>query len=162
MIMICKTIKGEYLFNFDSYAEFCEEIELINMPQLYFIEFDDGDREDLELLDAAKDEMPGILESFFEFCESGSREEKAAMYYLLEEKSMAWNEALEKIDEVQVSDLTLKQSAEEFFFDVYDVPKSIEIYIDIEKFAHDCEVSGDFFEFELAGCTYTITNNGCF
>ena len=39
------------------------------------------------------------------------------------------------------------------------VPDNIKYYIDYEKFAHDCQLSGDMYEFEYNGKTYTCTNS---
>jgi hypothetical protein len=40
------------------------------------------------------------------------------------------------------------------------VPESIQLYIDYDKFARDCQYSGDLAEFEYSGITYTCTNTG--
>ena len=42
---------------------------------------------------------------------------------------------------------------------ISSVPDNIKYYIDYEKFAHDCQLSGDMYEFEYNGKTYTCTNS---
>lgn len=160
MHLFCNPTSGDEGFSFETYDEFETEIE--NYVDIeYSIDFIDGDREDAELFEAAYKEMPAILESFMEFCDSKRDEEKAAMYYLIEELNYSWNDALDKFDEVCLREGSLVNAAEEYFFDVFSVPKEIEMYIDIEKFARDCEINGDFHEFYFCGREYTVTNHSC-
>lgn len=161
MHLFCNPHSGDEGFSFETYDEF--ETELENYVDLgeYDIDFIDGDREDAELFEAAYTEMPAILESFMEFCDSRQYEEKVAMYYLIEKLNYSWKDALDKFDDVCLHEGSLVNAAEEYFFATFSVPKEIEMYIDIESFARDCEVGGDFHEFEFCGRYYTITNHSC-
>ena len=42
---------------------------------------------------------------------------------------------------------------------IRDSPESVRFYVDYDKFARDCELSGDMTEFEYNNKTYTCTNS---
>ena len=56
-----------------------------------------------------------------------------------------------------------QEAAEELFDDCYAhaIPENLRFYFDIEKFARDLEIGGDFNEFEYDNTTYTCTNACC-
>ena len=43
----------------------------------------------------------------------------------------------------------------------HEIPENLRFYFDMEKFARDLEIGGDFNEFRFEGTTYTCTNAAC-
>lgn len=82
------------------------------------------------------------------------------MFYLCRISSYNLVDALEKLEDVNLSEGNLKDVAEALFDEFYlnDVPESVRAYIDYEKYARDCELNGDLCEFEFNGTTWTCTN----
>ena len=123
----------------------------------YSIEFIDGDDGDAELLDALKVNQNNI-EEFIEFAEDATDERKAAIFFLADNYSLSLKESLEKLDDVTLYPGSATQAGRELFFEIYEVPQEIEMYIDIDAFVNDCECGGDFVEFRFAGRDWTCTN----
>jgi hypothetical protein len=133
----------------DSYGNLVEEFE---------IQFIDGD-------DAALFEVCGInqanLNIWFDDIEFLQDHEKIGLYYLVALAGYSLDQALEKLDEPSITEGNLRDAAEELFDEcwLHEVPENIQLYIDYDKFARDCQYSGDMAEFEYAGVTYTCTNS---
>ncbi|GAC1461321.1 MAG: hypothetical protein NVSMB70_07450 [Chamaesiphon sp.] len=70
------------------------------------------------------------------------------------------NQHKHKLEDVNLSEGNLKDVAETLFDEFYlnDVPESVRAYIDYEKYARDCEMGGDLYEFDFEGTTWTCTN----
>lgn len=121
------------------------------------IQFIDGD-------DAALFEACGIdqcsLATWFDEIEVLDDHEKIALYFLTSELGYSLDDAINKIDEVVIFHGDAQEAAEELFDDCYahTIPDNLRFYFDMEKFARDLEMGGDFNEFEYQGRTYTCTN----
>lgn len=138
--------------HFDRYGNLVEEYEIL---------FIDGD-------DAALFEACGInqanLNSWFDCIGFMQDYEKVSLYYLVSMAGYNLAQALEKLDETSIYQGDLKEAATELFDECYlhsiaANMSNIQFYIDYDKFARDCQYSGDMTEFEYAGVTYTCTNS---
>jgi hypothetical protein len=100
------------------------------------------------------------LPTWFDDIEPLEDYEKAALFYLTNCAGYRLNEALEKLEDVCISECSLIDAATELFDECYlsDVPEAVRNYIDYEAFARDCRLGGDMYEFELNGSTWTVTN----
>lgn len=129
-----------------------------NLVEEFEIQFIDGD-------DAQLFEVCGInqanLNAWFEDIEFLHDNQKVSLYYLVGCVGYTLDQALEKLEEPNISEISLRDAAEEFFDEcwLHSVPESVSYYIDYDKFARDCELGGDMVEFEYAGKTYTCTNS---
>ncbi len=121
------------------------------------IQFIDGD--DAELFDACGIDQCN-LSSWFDEIEVLDDHEKISLYFLIGVLCYSLDSAMEKIDEVSVFHGDAQEAAEELFDDCYAhaIPDNLRFYFDMEKFARDLEIGGDFNEFEFQGRTYTCTN----
>lgn len=121
------------------------------------IQFIDGD-------DAALFESCGIdqcnLATWFDEIEVLDDHEKIALYLLTGELGYSLDDAINKIDEVSIFHGDAQEAAEELFDDCYAhaIPDNLRCYFDIEKFARDLEIGGDFNEFQYGNRTFTCTN----
>ena len=147
---------GFYFSDMPSYeagveASGAEEFEL---------QFIDGD--DAALFKAC-DVNQSNLEFWFDDVEPMGDSEKVALFYLCESGGGSMEDAFDKTEDVAIYQGPLSEAAAEMFDDVYlsDVPESVRAYIDYDKFARDCEIGGDMYEFEFNGTTYTCTNASC-
>jgi hypothetical protein len=136
--------------HFDSYGNIVEEFEI----QLI-------DSEDAQLFIAC-DINQSNLNTWFEVLEFLHDHEKISLFYLLT-NGYDRNSALEKLDEPCIIECNLKDAASELFDVCYanSIPENLRYYIDYERFARDCDLSGDMNEFEYNGSTYTCTNANC-
>ena len=135
----------------DKYGQPVEEFE---------IQFIDGD--DPALFDACEINQSN-LDVWFDTVEALSDHEKTALYFLCNCQGYRLENALDKLDDVSLSESSLRESAEELFDEIYlhDIPESVRFYIDYDKFARDCEIGGDMSEFDYNGTTWTCTNASC-
>ncbi|WP_423001589.1 antirestriction protein ArdA [Undibacterium sp. Ji67W] len=150
---------GFYFDTLEAYEEKSESLlDAFNQPVEEFeIQFIDGD--DCELFSACGINQ-GNLHTWFETVADLADHEKTALYYLCRISGYNLIDALEKMDDVNLSEGTLKDVAETLFDEFYlnDVPESVRAYIDYEKYARDCEMGGDLYEFDFNGTTWTCTN----
>ena len=132
----------------DRFGSLVEEFE---------IQFIDGD--DAELFNPCGINQSN-LNTWFDVIELMSKSEKLSLYYLVSVANYSLEQALDKIDEPSIYDGNLLEAATELFDECYlpSVPDNIKYYIDYEKFARDCILSGDMCEFEYDRETYTCTN----
>lgn len=135
----------------DRFGNLVEELE---------IQFIDGD--DADLFNACGINQSN-LHTWFDVIELLSEAEKLSLYYLVGVAGYNLEQALDKVDEPSVYNGNLLEAATELFDECYlpSVPDNIKYYIDYEKFARDCILSGDMCEFEYEGETYTCTNAAC-
>ena len=100
------------------------------------------------------------LPTWFDDIENLDDQQKAALFYLVDQVGYRLNEALEKLADVCISECSLIDAASELFDECYlpEVPEAVRNYIDYEAFANDCRLGGDMCEFIYAGTTYTCTN----
>lgn len=121
------------------------------------IQFIDG--ENAELF-----EVCGINQSnlfmWFDEIEVLGEHEKISLYFLAGVLGYSLDSAMNKIDEVSIFHGDAQEAAEELFDDCYAhaIPENLRFYFDMEKFARDLEISGDFNEFNFGGKTYTCIN----
>ena len=150
---------GFYFDTLEAYTEKSENLlDAFGYPVEEFeIQFIDGD--DCELFSAC-----GInqcnLHTWFEDVADLRDQEKTALFYLCSILGYNLENALDKLEDVNLSEGNLKDVAETLFDELYlsDVPESVRAYIDYEKYARDCELGGDLCEFDFNGTTWTCTN----
>ena len=129
-----------------------------NLVEEFEIQFIDGD--DAQLFEACRINQAN-LNSWFDDIEFLQDCEKVSLYYLVGVAGYSLEQALLKIDEPTIFEGDIKEAATELFDECWlsSVPESIQFYIDYDKFARDCQYSGDMCEFEYSGITYTCTNS---
>jgi hypothetical protein len=117
------------------------------------------DGEDGQLFEACKIHQ-GNLDTWFDDIETLEDYEKAALFYLVDQAGYRLDQALEKLEDVCISECSLIDAASELFDECYlpEVPEAVRNYIDYDAFARDCRLGGDMCEFIYAGTTYTCTN----
>lgn len=150
---------GFYFHDFEEYEAKSEALRdrFGNPVEEFEIQFIDG-------ADAGLFEACGInqanLGTWFDDIEAMEDHEKTAIYFLTGTLGHTLDQALSKVDEVIVFEGDAKEAAEELFEECYahTIPENLRFYFDMEKFARDLEVCGDFNEFEYEGVTYTCTN----
>jgi hypothetical protein len=135
----------------DRYGQPVEEFE---------IQFIDGDAP--ELFEACRIHQ-GNLDTWFDEVEPMTDYDKIALYFLCNCQGYQLDNAMQKLEDVSLSETTLQGAAEEFFDEIYlpEIPESVRFYIDYAKFARDCEIGGDMTEFEYNGTAWTCTNACC-
>ena len=148
-------------FQFSSAEEFETKQEALcdrfgNEVEEFEIQYIDGD--DSKLFEACKINQTN-LDVWFDDIESLNDQQKAALFYLVD-NGYDLDEALEKIDDVCISECSLIDAASELFDECYlpEVPEAVRPYIDYDAFARDCRLGGDMCEFRFGGTTYTCTN----
>ena len=150
---------GFYFDTLESYAEKSESLldAFGNPVEEFEIQFIDGD--DCELFSACGINQ-GNLAVWFDDVADMSDQEKTALFYLCSVLGYCLQNALDKLEDVNLSEGNLKDVAETLFDEFYlnDVPESVRAYIDYEKYARDCELGGDLCEFDFNGTTWTCTN----
>lgn len=134
----------------DCFGHAVEEFEL---------QFIDGDSEDAQVFAACRVDQANIL-FWFDEVECLTRDEKAALYFLCDVLGCTTEDALRRLEDVQLFSGALKDAAVDLFDEIYieQIPAHLRHYIDYEAFASDCEVGGDMTEFKFAGETFTCTN----
>ena len=149
-------------FYFDTLEAYSEKSERLldtfgNLVEEFEIQFIDGD--DCELFSACGINQ-GNLYTWFESIIDLSDQEKTALFYLRSVLGYNLENALDKLEDVNLSEGNLKDVAETLFDEFYlnDVPESVRAYIDYEKYARDCEIGSDLHEFDFNGTTWTCTN----
>lgn len=150
---------GFYFDTLESYSEQSESLldAFGNVVEEFEIQLIDSDDAPLFL---ACGIHQANLNLWFETVVDLSDYEKTALFYLRGVASYNLESALDKLDEVNLSEGNLKEVAERLFdeFYLHDVPESVRAYIDYEKYARDCALGGDMTEFDFNGATWTCTN----
>ena len=129
-----------------------------NLVEEFEIQFIDGDN--AELFNACGINQSN-LDTWFDVIELMSEAEKLSLYYLVGVAGYTLEQALEKVNEPSIYYGNLLDAATELFDECWlpSTPDNIKYYIDYEKFARDCQLGGDMYEFECDGKTYTCTNS---
>lgn len=129
-----------------------------NLVEEFEIQFIDGD--DAQLFEACGINQAN-LNIWFDDIEFLQDHEKVNLYYLVGVAGHTLSQALEKLDDPSITESSLRDAAEELFDECWlsSVPESVRFYVDYDKFARDCELSGDMTEFEYNNKTYTCTNS---
>lgn len=150
---------GFYFETLEAYTEKSESLldAFGNPVEEFEIQFIDGD--DCELFSVCGINQ-GNLQTWFETVADLSDQEKTALFYLRSVLGYNLENALDKLEDVNLSEGNLKDVAETLFDEFYlnDVPESVRPFIDYEKYARDCEIGGDLHEFDYNGTTWTCTN----
>lgn len=150
---------GFYFRTFEDYERKAESLRdrYGNPVEEFEIQFIDGD--DGALFDACGINQSN-LSTWFDDIEGRDEHEKVALYFLTGVLGYALDAALDKMDDVMLFHGDAQEAAEELFDDCYarEIPDHLRCYFDIEKFARDLEIGGDFAEFDYDGATYTCTN----
>jgi len=150
---------GFYFETLEAYTEKSENLldAFGNPVEEFEIQFIDGD--DCELFSVCGINQ-GNLQAWFETVADLRDQEKTALFYLCSILGYNLENALDKLEDVNLSEGNLKDVAETLFDEFYlnDVPESVRAYIDYEKYARDCELGGDLCEFDFNGTTWTCTN----
>jgi Antirestriction protein (ArdA) len=133
---------------FDRFKNRVEEFEI------NYIDGDDG-----ELFAVCGIDQTNI-ETWFNDIQDLDDFDKTNLYYLNAVAGYTLEQALDKIDEPNIQYQPLIDAVTELFDDCFlpDIPENIRFYIDYEKFARDCQLSGDLVKFEYQNRTYTCTN----
>jgi hypothetical protein len=149
-------------FYFTSAEEFTNKAEALrdrfgNEVEEFELQYIDG--EDGQLFEACKI-YQGDLVTWFDDIESLGRQEKAQLFYLVDQGGYDLSDALDSVDDVCLSECCLIDAASELFDECYlpEVPEAVRNYIDYEAFARDCCLGGDMCEFRFDGTTWTVTN----
>lgn len=121
------------------------------------IQFIDGD--DADLFEVCSINQANLF-MWFDEIEVLDDHEKISLYFLTGVLGYSLDSAMNKIDEVSIFHGDAQEAAEELFDDCYAhaIPENLRFYFDMEKFARDLEIGGDFNEFEFGNTTYTCTN----
>jgi hypothetical protein len=153
-----QAISDGTIFHFDYYEEFVNEVDNTNGEE-FTITCNDGGSI-AELFHEFRIDQSD-LEAWFDADVDSLVEHEKAAYYYLAGAGFDINGAVERLDDVMIRAGMLLDAATEFFDDVYldSIPALMQNYIDYEKFAWDCQLGGDMYEFEYAGNTWTCLNS---
>ena len=149
-------------FYFHGTAEFESKSENLrdrfgNPVEEFEIQFIDGD--DADLFEACGINQSNLL-TWFDEISMFDDHDKISLYFLAGVLGYSLDSATNKIDEVSIFHGDAQEAAEELFDHGYAhaIPENLRFYFDMEKFARDLEIGGDFNEFEYDGATFTCTN----
>lgn len=150
---------GFYFHSFEEYETKSENLQdrFGNPVEEFEIQFIDGD--DAELFEACGINQSN-LSTWFDDIEDKDEHEKIALYFLTGELGYTLDQAMDKVEDVIIYEGDAKEAAEELFDECYahTIPENLRFYFDMDKFARDLEIGGDFNEFQFKGTTYTCTN----
>lgn len=146
--------QGFYFTDWDSYIAGVET----SGAEEFELQFIDGG--DAQLFNACEINQATLC-TWFDDVECLDDWRKVCLFYLMDNNICSdLTDALDKIDDVSISQCTLREAAEDLFNEYYrhDVPEQVRAYIDYDAFARDCRLGGDIDEFDFNGETYTCTN----
>lgn len=156
MYALCRSDRAKSFF-FDNLELFQQQAD----PDLeYLIDMTEGSQAEYTLFEVFEPNQSD-LEDWFEVA-GCSEEQQAALYFLGEYPRYTLADALDKQWDVQLYEGCKEDVAEEVMSDCFDIPESLTYYIAYDKWARDCELGGDWVEFNFAGTTLTCTNANCF
>lgn len=148
-----------YFHTFEEYESLTENhTDRFGSPvEEYELIYCDGD--DAELFEACGINQSN-LSTWFDDIEDMDEHEKIALYFLTGTLGYNLDQAMDKIEDVIIYEGDVKEAAEELFDECYahTIPENLRWYFDMDKFARDLEIGGDFNEFQFNGTTYTCTN----
>lgn len=151
--------QGFYFHNFEEYETKSENLRdrFGSVVEEFEIQFIDGD--DADLFEAMGINQSN-LSTWFDDIEDMDDHEKIALYFLTGTLGYNLDQAMDKVEDVIIYEGDAKEAAEELFEECYahTIPENLRFYFDMDKFARDLEICGDFNEFEFNGTTYTCTN----
>jgi len=151
--------QGFYFHSFEEYETKSENLRdrFGNVVEEFEIQFIDGD--DSDLFEACGINQSNLA-TWFDDIEDKDENEKIALYFLTGELGYTFDQAMDKVEDVIIYEGDAKEAAEELFDECYahTIPENLRFYFDMDKFARDLEIGGDFNEFQFNGTTYTCTN----
>jgi len=143
-------------FYFDSPEEFTERMEKAPFEEVE-LQFIDGSEEECLIFKLSKPHQ-GNVAGYFESIEAGYDGHRlAALSYLVEYRGLAWEDAAQSPDDVDVYEMTIKELAEHFAEEgIYPagVTEQILPYLDYDLLARD--LSMDYAEITCLGATYCV------
>ena len=152
-------------FFFHSASDFENKAECLqdlggNKVEEFEIQFIDG--KDAELFEACRID-PSNLSIWFDDIEEMHDDQKAALYFLITAFRLSLDEAMRKVNHVSLFRGDAKSAARELFDEHHApaIPENLRGCFDMDKFAHDYKIGGDFREFRFGGRAYTCTNGNC-
>lgn len=152
-------------FFFHSAGDFEEKAEGLQDPdgnkvKEFEIQFIDGN--DAELFETCRID-PSNLSVWFDDIEEMHADQKAALYFLITAFRLSLDEAMRKVDHVSLFHGDAKSAARALFDEHHApaIPENLRACFDMDKFAHDYKIGGDFREFRFGGRAYTCTNGNC-
>ena len=98
------------------------------------------------------------ISQWFDLLDTIEDDQLPALYYLLDDQGETLSEALERMNDVCVSEGTALDYAHEYIEDsgmLDALPEQLRYYFDYEAFARDLKLNGDVTEFVYDGTTYT-------
>ncbi|SDG95671.1 Antirestriction protein (ArdA) [Paraburkholderia phenazinium] len=147
-------------FYFSDMEEYSKGYEAgLPMIEEYSIEFIDGSTGDAQLFNALKIDQ-STLERWFDEVEDLNDNEKAALFFLVDNNGMDLDDAMDKRDDVMLREGSELDAGTEIFDEMYmdNMPAGAKSYVDYESFARDLRLNGEIVEFEFDGTTYTCVN----
>ena len=149
-------------FYFETIDEYQEQSAVLRdncgLPvEEFMIDVIDGEQAEVQLVNAIGVNQCNI-EAVIEYLDEGKEFEWPAMFFLMNDLNMTFEDAKEKVDDVSISECSLLDAATELFDRTFNVPEEIQSYIDYKQYAYDQKIQGELVEFEFAGTTYTCTN----
>ena len=143
-------------FRFSGYEDFLAKAEQSHAEEFEIIVIDgpDGDLHKAAGLDQSTLHWLDDLELVPE-------DEKPAVFFLLDNGMVAdIGEAIAKSDEVCLYSGSLQDAAQDLWDECYahEIPDALQMYFDLEAFARDLRLGGEFVEFDYEGETFTCTN----
>jgi len=151
-------------FYFSTFDEFFEKMESATdrfgqKVEEYEFQFIDGTEEESDLFQACSVNQSN-LEAFCNALDELRSHELEALFYLCNFNGYTLEDALDKIDEVQITHQTELEAATALFDEIYlaDVPEAVRNYIDYDAFLNDLNANSEIHEFTFGGTTMTCTN----
>jgi hypothetical protein len=134
-------------------------VDAFGLPVEEFeIQFIDGTSEEADLFRACGVNQLN-LGDFMALLEDAQNHELPALFYLCD-LGYTMEQAIYRAGDASIYHGNLTDASEDLFDECYlhQIPEHLHAYIDYDRFANDCRLSGDMVEFEFGGETYTITN----
>lgn len=158
MNTICRVVLvgcNEVLFSFGSMEELTAQLAIQDVTDVeIYLQYIEGD--DAELFALSRVRLDTI-EQWFDDVEGLDSVDKAKLYFLICDSGLAFENALQEMEQVSVYEGPLLNVATELFDSCYghEASEFVLRYIDYESFARDCRMAGELYEFTYRNKTYT-------
>ena len=129
-------------FEFASLAEYKKKIKAKRGDFEHTIEFIDGDGEEQEFFTAMSGQdglYPVDLESYYDVLDMRD-DEKAAIYWLLDNRGLSFDDALDKADDVSLFEGSAEDYVYGFVEDVGLPSNAADYYFDYDRFGRDLSI----------------------
>lgn len=138
--------KGFYFSSADEYEKKYAAQYAKDRIEEYEIQFIEGDPLEMSLFNAMGVSQAN-LEEFFDgsdTLESMDDGQKAAVIFLMEDRMMNIDDAMDKSEEVMLFEGSLADAAEDYFDNIGEIPQdTANMYFDYDAFGRDLSISGD-------------------